>query len=151
MKLIERVYRLLSIRDRSEKEIRDYVKRRNLKFKLKGRDLITDTEVEEVIESLKEKDLLNDERFAKAWTQSRSRKYGPIRIKQELAQKGIRNVEIETPNELEVANKLLQKKVKAWKGLELPELKKKSLEFLLRRGFDFGLAKEVVEKVLKKV
>lgn len=150
MKLIERVYRLLSIRDRSEKEIRDYIKRRNFNFKMKGRDLITEIEVEEVLAKLKEKGLINDERFAEAWVQSRSRKYGPIKIKQELAQKGIRNFELQIQNELEVASQLLERKIQSWKDLESLELKKKALDFLLRRGFEFSVAEEVVEKFIKK-
>ena len=157
MKLIERVYKLLSIRDRSEKEIRDYVKRRNFKFKMahpasggKGRDLITDSEVEEVIKDLKEKGLINDEKFAESWIASRSRKYGVIKIKQELAQKGIRDFQYKITNEEQIMEKLLERKLKSWKNLELIELKKKAIDFLLRRGFEFGVVKAVVEKLSKK-
>lgn len=157
MKLIERVYRLLSIRDRSEKEIRDYVKRRNFKFKMvhpasggKGRDLITDSEVDEVIKTLKEKGFLDDERFAQSWVESRSRKYGVNKIKQELAQKGIRDFRFQIPNEEQTMEKLLERKLKSWKSLESLEFKKKATEFLLRRGFEFGAAQTAVENLMKK-
>lgn len=118
---------------------------------MKDKDLITDFEIEEVLEKLKGKGFINDQKFAESWVQSRSRKYGPKRIKQELAQKGIVNYEFKIPNEAQIAEKLLDRKIKAWKNLEGLELKKKALEFLIRRGFEFEVAKEVVEKYLKKV
>ena len=46
--------------------------------------------------------------------------------------------------------KLLERKLKSWKNLELIELKKKAIDFLLRRGFEFGVVKAVVEKLSKK-
>lgn len=151
MKAIERVYRLLSIRDRSEKEIRDYFKIQNFKLKMKNKDLITQSEIDELIKNLKEKDLINDERFAQNWTESRARKYGKVRIKQELAQKGIKDFDIEIENPELTAEKLLERKMKSWQDLGEEKQRKKAMDFLMRRGFEFDIVKSVVEKLIKKV
>lgn len=150
MKAIENVYRLLSVRDRSEKEIRDYFKLKNFKLKIKGKDLIPQKEIDEAIEKLKDRDYINDERFAKNWMDSRARKYGKVRIKQELAQKGIRDFDIEIENPELTAQKLLERKMKSWQGIEDIKKRKKAMDFLMRRGFEFKVVKDVVEKFIKK-
>jgi len=53
-------------------------------------------------------------------------------------------------SEEQVAENLLQKKVKVWKNLPEMEMKKKSTDFLLRRGFEYPVAKLTIEKLLKK-
>lgn len=149
MRLIDGVYRLLSIRDRSEKEIRDYFKIRNLRLKQKEKELISQKEIDELISGLKKKKLINDEKFAQSWIESRSRKYGVIRIRQELAQKGIRDFDLEISNPEDTAERLLERKMRSWQNLEKEQLKKKAVEFLMRRGFEFEVAKKVVEKLDK--
>ena len=174
MTLLERVYRLFAIRQRSEREIRDYFKIKNLKLKMthpasggKGEEQIPQVDIEKVIEILKSKGLINDIEFAKAWVESRrrSKKKGKIAMKAALLQKGIgreiieeivaREVDI---SEEDLATQALEKRLKRWENLEslevneksLRDLKKKAVEFLMRRGFEFEVAKEVVEKILKK-
>jgi regulatory protein len=144
MLLLQKVYRFLSFRDRSEKEIRDYLR--------------NSENIDEIIEKLKEQGLINDEKFAKEWVQSRRRKYGLRRIKQELLQKGIErsiidqvlSSELRVQSEEQIAENALEKKNKAWENLEAMEFKKKAYGFLVRKGFEYEVVKEVVDNFLQK-
>lgn len=159
-KLMDRMYRLFNLRLRSEKEVRDYLRNLSFKRKVKGQEEISETALELLINKLKQKGLLSDEQFAKAWVQSRRRtkKKGKIALKAELYQKGINRDLIEevleeesTPeSEKQLAQQALVKKMKVWKSLPLLEFRKKSYEFLLRRGFEYEVVWEVIENYLKK-
>ncbi len=150
-KLMEKMYRLWSIRQRSEKEVRDYLR-------VKNKD-ISKLTIDALVERLKKKSMLNDLEFARAWTEARRRtKQKGIRaIKLELFQKGI-NREIieevvsgESPvSEEELAKQALEKKIRVWRNLEPLEFKKKAYDFLMRRGFEYEVVKRAVEKLEKK-
>ncbi len=167
-KLMERMYRLFNIRARSEEEVRRYLKNLSFKRKIKDKEEISEAAIELLITKLKQKGLLSDEEFAKSWVEARrrSRKKGKIALKQELYQKGIDREIIEKviseqgtgDSEEEVASQALEKKMKVWKSLpedelnekSLRDLKKKAWEFLLRRGFEYSVVKNVVANVLEK-
>ncbi|MBI2021821.1 RecX family transcriptional regulator [Candidatus Daviesbacteria bacterium] len=156
-KLMERMYRLFNIRQRSEKEIRDYLKVLNFKRKLMEKEEISPLVIDATVKTLKKKNLINDQAFAKAWMEARmqSKKKGKKAIKAELYQKGIDReiiedtLEEESIDESKIAQQALYKKAKLWKGLPKLEFKKKAIEFLLRRGFDYQAIKEVVDSYLK--
>lgn len=150
-KLLQKVYRFLSFRDRSEKEIRDFLQRKK------------NENSDEIIEKLKEQGLIDDEKFAKEWAQSRRRKYGLRRIKQELVQKGISRETVESimyqvlslpageagiKGEEEIASEALEKKAKSWQKFEAVDFKKKAIDFLMRKGFEYEVTKKVVDKFL---
>ena len=72
----------------------------------------------------------------------------------ELFQKGIDREIIEkvlsepfdfAQGEEDLAKLALEKKMKAWKNLPPQEFKKKAYEFLMRKGFDYSVVKEVLE------
>ncbi|MBI2017466.1 RecX family transcriptional regulator [Candidatus Daviesbacteria bacterium] len=157
-KLMERMYRLWNIRPRSEKEIRDYLKSLSFKRKIKDQEDISDAAVELLINKLKQKGLLNDEQFANVWVEARrkSKKKGKIALKMELIQKGINrdiiNEAIKQSSEEEqlLAERALEKKIKVWEKLPYLEFKKKGMEFLLRRGFEYDVIKSTIEKILQK-
>lgn len=159
-KLMERMYRLFNLRQRSEKEVRDYLRNLSFKRKVLGQEEISEAAIELLINKLKQKGLLSDEQFAKAWVQSRrkTKKKGKIALKAELHQKGINQDLIEevleeesTPeSEKQLAQQALVKKIKTWRNLPLLEFRKKSYEFLLRRGFEYEVVREVIETYLKK-
>ncbi len=159
-KLMQRMYRLFSIRQRSEKEIRDYLKIQNFKLKVKQSEEISQIVIESLVNKLKEKQLLNDLEFAKAWVESRSRNRGQRLLQAELYKKGISREIIEevlnekgeeqSESQIKVAEGLLEKKLSRWKNLPEVEKRKKATDFLLRRGFDYSLVRVVVEKSLKK-
>lgn len=156
-KLMERMYALFERRQRSEKEVRDYSRIKNFELRAKDKEEIGDLAIELVIKKLKQKNLLNDKEFAKAWVESRSKKYGVNKIRQELYKKGIDRDTIEEViggdrmgNSEQIVQELLEKKSKRWKNLPFLEFKKKASEFLLRRGFDYKVVKNIVEKNIKK-
>lgn len=157
-KLMERLYRLSGMRMHSEKEIRDYLKRLSFKRKIKEQDEISDIVILQTIEKAKVKGLIDDENFASSWAESRLKKYGPNRVKQELFKKGIKREIIETILDkqiqgegMEVAEKQIEKKIKLWKNLKPLDFKKKAYEYLIRRGFEYEIVKEVIEKQLQKM
>src|SRR5258708_6256137 len=153
-KLMERIYSLFTIRQRSEKEVRDYLKTLSFKRKVKGKEEISPSSIDLVIEKLKQKNLLNDTEFAKAWIEARAKKKGIRAIQAELYKKGVnREVINETlegvSDQEQTAQNLLAKKLKFWKGLTPIMLRKKALEFLMRRGFDYSLSRSIVDKLVK--
>ena len=159
-KEMERMYSLFSIRQRSEKEVRDYFKKRNFLKKVKEKEETPQLVIDATIENLKNKGMLNDKQFASSWTESRqkNKKKGVNAIKAELFQKGIdRDIIDEViaeqtsgDNEVVLAIEALEKKIKVWRNLADLELKQKALQFLVRRGFNFQVAKEAFEKVMNK-
>ncbi|OGE72633.1 hypothetical protein A3H40_01085 [Candidatus Daviesbacteria bacterium RIFCSPLOWO2_02_FULL_38_15] len=159
-KLMERMYRLWNVRSRSEKEVVEYFRSKNYELRIKRKEQVSDLAVELVIKKLKQKGLLDDLVFAKAWAEARRRsgKKGRIALKQELFQKGIAKEIIEevisqqssAVSEEELARQALEKKMKLWSALSYLEKKKKMYEFLLRRGFEYEVVKSVVENLMQK-
>ena len=158
-KLMERMYALFGRRQRSEKEVKDYLRNLSFKRKIKDKEELSDVVIEAVIETLKRKGMVNDAQFAQSWVEARrkSKKKGLNALKSELYQKGIaRNVIEETlegqtsESEEKLAKEALEKKMRVWKNLEKLEFKKKALEFLVRRGFSYDVAKDVVDSFLIK-
>ncbi len=158
-KLVERVYGLLNVRYRSEKEIRTYLKQLSFKRKLKEQDELSEVVVEELIEKLKRRDLINDLRFAKEWVEARrkSKKKGINALKSELFQKGIHREIVdevlsseaqEGMDEESLAKEALEKKLRIWNNLPKPEFKQKGIQFLMRKGFNYDIAKQVIENHL---
>ncbi len=160
-KLMERMYGLLSRRMRSEREIRDYIKKLNIKNKISNKELVSDLATESLINKLKQKGLINDLEFAKAWVEARSKKKSKRAIQAELFKKGIDRDIIEevmsdekgvmSQNEEGIATKLLEKKLDRWKNLAPFEKKKKMYEFLARRGFDYEVIKTCIKQILDKI
>lgn len=160
-KLMKRIYRLFAIRDRSEKEIRDYFKLKNYKLKIKNKEQFSNLAIEALIEKLKQLQMINDEQFTKKWIESRrrSKKLGIKAIKQELFQKGIdrelvnkllSNQAIEQVSEGQLAQQALERKMKAWQNLKPLEFKKKAFGFLGRKGFEYDVINKTVENFLRK-
>jgi len=174
-KLMERMYGLFSVRMRSEKEVRDYLRQLNFKRKLKDKEDLSDTVMDALIERLKKKDLLNDERFAGEWIHARrsSKQKGINAIKSELYQKGIEREIIdrlmdprqreEDVSELDgfgnvidsseegLAMRALEKKVRNPELLLDVKEKQRILGFLMRKGFSYDVARSTIESFLKNV
>ncbi len=159
-KMSDRLYNLLSIRLRSEKEVRDYLRKKNFEKRIKEKEEISDVGIEFLIDRFKRKGLINDKVFAEAWVESRrrSKKKGIQVLKMELYQKGIDREIIEEifsetlggESEENLARQSLEKKLNSWKNLPELELRKKATEFLVRRGFEYSLAKTVIDNLIKK-
>ncbi|OGE64611.1 hypothetical protein A3J13_01270 [Candidatus Daviesbacteria bacterium RIFCSPLOWO2_02_FULL_36_8] len=157
-KLMERMYRLFNIRQRSEKEVREYIRNLSFKRKLKDREEISEFATNSLIEKLQKKGMLNDLEFARSWMEARGKKFGINRIKQELYKKGINreiieevmNSEFRVQNSETVAENQLERKLERWKNLKPMEFRKKAFDFLLRRGFEYEIVKNIVEKIMEK-
>jgi len=146
-KLYEKVLRFLSYRPRSEKEIRDYLKKKNASQKTS----------KAIIKKLKKLELIDDRSFALWWIQQRSsfRPRGRRALWFELKQKGIDQEIIKDSlfsdkKELVLAKKAAQKKAKFLKNLEFLAFRQKMTGFLARRGFDWETIKKVLEELKKK-
>lgn len=161
-RLMERMYGLFSVRMRSEKEIRDYLRQLNFKRKLKDIEELSEVVVEALITRLKEKDLVNDARFAEEWIYARrtSKQKGMQAIMAELYQKGIARDIIQKAfeeandegslGEEMLAMQALEKKVRNPQLLEDLGEKQRILGFLMRKGFSYDIARGAIDKFLKK-
>lgn len=142
---IEKCYRFITIRNRSEKEVRDYLHKKNCPSHL----------VERLITRLKNEDLVDDKKFISWWVEQRSyfKPKGSFILKQELLRKGVAKDLIDQYlqenqlDELTLAKTALPKKIKSWQGLNQEEKHKKAINFLLRRGFSYEVAKKALEIV----
>jgi regulatory protein len=128
----QRALGLLVRREHSRKEL-------GRKLTEKG---IAREELDLALETLRRQDFQNDTRFAAALARSRSSSgYGPARIRAELSQHGLSRDEVATALEAcetgwdEAAKQLVQRRY-AGKDLKDPTLRRKAVDFLLRRGFE---------------
>jgi len=137
-------FNFLSFRARTEKEIRDRLKKKGFSKK------ITD----EVISDLKRLDLVNDYQFALSWIKDRldHKPRGEKLLRIELYRFGIKKELIEKAleevypkkNEKEIAKGLIEKRKKRYENLEERLAKKRMADYLLRRGFSYEVVKEVL-------
>ena len=126
-------------------KIMDFLSRREHSSKEIYKKMVQRVESKELlrnsIEELINEGLLSDERFAESYFQSRKRRgFGPLRIKNELNQRGINedifnSVQIDTDWSV-YALKVLKKKIKGKNPDELKEILKLK-NFLNYRGFEF--------------
>jgi len=150
-KYLKLAYYYLSIRNRSEKEMRDYL------VKKKAPEDI----IERINTSLRDHKFLNDEAFARSWVLSRARvkPKGKALLKIELRQKGIHDeiiqkvmseVQEEIPSELEQAKSLIVKRMERLQGAPREEIYSKVGGFLARRGFSWDVVKKAIDESLQK-
>ncbi|GAA3406502.1 RecX family transcriptional regulator [Paenibacillus hodogayensis] len=132
-------------RPRSEKEVRQYLKRRQVLPSL----------VDLIVVKLKEQRYLDDADFAAQWTEQRiySQKKGRALIKQELQHKGVAPATIQdtlnqvpAEEEEQLAYGLGQKKWKQTSGA-LMDKKRKTAAYLLRRGYSGQIVGNVIRRL----
>src|SRR3972149_2057540 len=131
---LQRAFKFLSYRPRSEAEVR--TKLGQLGFPRKS--------VDTTLEKLRSLSLLNDETFAREWARGRAegRGYGPLRIERELRQKGIERsviheVVLEAFGQGEGKDKARALLEKRFRGKDLGDRKvlNRAIAFLQRRGY----------------
>lgn len=113
----------------------------------------------EVIQKLKQKRILSDQKLVEEavhWA-TQTKRYGKRRISMELKRRGIASVEIE--NAFKNYDDLLERQTAAqlaqerWQKLNKVEMKKRKTRvynFLLNRGFDFELVREILNQLESK-
>ncbi|MFI5241226.1 MAG: RecX family transcriptional regulator [Microgenomates group bacterium] len=150
-KLLGKSINFLSYRPRSEKELKDYLIRSISKSeKIKWSEAKESTTPDSVVQKLKKYGYIDDEEFAKWWTDSRlrARPRGRKFIELELKRKGISQITIDKvlPNnsetDLKLALQVLEKKRSKLEKLQPNELRRKVYYYLGSRGFDFDIIKE---------
>lgn len=151
VKAYDRVLKFFSYRPRSEKELKDWFKKKQV-----------GEETQKLIyQKLKHLGYLNDEEFAKWWIEQRTtfRPTGSRLLALELRQKGVSREIIEklliTNNQLLIteraqALKIAQKRLERLRGLSYKETREKLGAFLARRGFSWETIKEVIDEKLEK-
>lgn len=138
---------LLSYRWRTEKEIRDKMHEKGYDV-----DLINST-----IDYLYEQQLLDDNRFAEAFTRDKINlnKWGSYKIKQELLLKGVEDnvidnvLEIYCSDEYERALELGKKKIKSYKDEDRNKIYRKLGGYLQRRGYPYNCVINVLRELVK--
>lgn len=144
-KAINYALKLLSYRQRSEKEIYNSLKR-------KGYD---ENIIEDVINYCKEKEYLDDYEFAETFVRDKINfsKLGPERIRYELKLKGIsddiinRVLRINKDDQFETALELGEKRLRLYKNDSKDAKYRKLSNFLQRKGYPY----DIISKVLKEL
>ncbi|MBU9710748.1 recombination regulator RecX [Evansella tamaricis] len=149
-KAFQRTLHFISYRMRSEKEVLTYLHEQDIQKE----------EASQLLERLKDLNLLDDQAFAEAFvrTKKNTQKKGPLLIQQELYEKGITEKGIEKamkeyPEEevLENAMKTALKKQSSYQKEGQRKRQQKLMQFLIQRGFPSETARQVVESCDEQV
>lgn len=143
----ERAYQqallFLSYRARSESEIRQNLRKHEIPEEI----------IEQTLERLRENQLANDEKFARAWVENRNtfRPRSRRALTVELRQKGLSDEAAQSAlaglDEEALAYEAGLKKARRLEVLEWNEFRKKLSEFLARRGFPYSVIAPVVSRI----
>ncbi len=135
--------KFLSFRNRSTKEIYDYLIKKNF----------VEETINIALKKLTDMKFLNDEDFARSWIESRQKYKNKSKfiLKSELRMKGVNNDTIEpllkdAIDDFETAKMAYEKKKKTLSRFSQEEFNKKMAGFLGRKGFSW----EIISKLLKK-
>lgn len=142
--------RLLELRSRSVKDIRDKLKIRKA----------APADIDLVIADLLSLGLLNDEKFARDWIENRQhfRPTGVVRLRQELFAKGIGREIVDqavreyknNSDEFPAALDLARRKLKLYRKLDVDTAKRRLAGFLARRGYETSIVSKVLKELLKE-
>ncbi|QQG47818.1 MAG: RecX family transcriptional regulator [Candidatus Woesebacteria bacterium] len=138
----EKLLKFVSIRPRSVYEVKSWCRRKKVDPKIQAI----------VLEKLKELEFLDDYKFSLWWIDQRlsfrpkSKRLLKLEllkkgVNREIIQKALESVEID---EAAVAKNLIYKKEKRWKRLDEIEKKKKIINFLKSRGFNWEIIRRVI-------
>jgi regulatory protein len=140
-KLYQRALEWVLMRPHSEKECRDYLRRKIFERKLDK------NYIDKIVEKLKDKRYLDDCRFAEWYVENRFSKKGVStkRLKMELLKKGVLKDIVEqvlrdsSRNDREELEKMIAKKRSRYPDDE------KLTAYLVRQGFPYDLVRELVQ------
>lgn len=140
------IFRLLKIRNRSEREIRDRLKLKN----------ISKETIERTVLFCKTERLMDDRQFTQEWISARLAKpYGWRRIAYELVQKGIPpdllNEELVSAKanyrEDEIVFELAAQQAAKYKNIDQAKCKQRLFNYLANRGFSFDSIQNAIDKL----
>ncbi len=134
---LAKAYRLLAVRARSEKELRDALSRAKFDTAI----------IAAAVADCKQQRFIDDASFARQFIQSRlrNRPMGRERLAIELRQKGVETEIINTAldeffaeqSQITLADQLAEKQRKRLTNLPPPKARQRLADFLRRRGFDW--------------
>ncbi len=140
----EKAFRYLAARAHSEKELQNKLLQKGYAEEL----------IETVLSELREAKFIDDVKFAFSFARNRivKKPMGARLLRQELWQKGLKPeiidkalTEVYSANrQEEIARKLVESRKDRYKDLDENKQKKRLNDFLLRRGFDWEIVKEVI-------
>jgi len=140
----DKAMRLLAVRARSKKELEDRLAR---KYPAQTIDW--------VLKELERLGLIDDAQFAIMFARSRmvTRPEGAMLLRRELLQKGVAEKDIEKAieeayrekSEREIAREVAQKRKRSLSYVEETKAKKRLADFMLRRGFQWDVVKDIIE------
>lgn len=150
--LLRRSLHLLSLRPRSEYELR-------LKFSLKRRGHIYSTDaINQIIERLKSMNFIDDRAFAEWLVESRKKRHihGKILLERELSSHNIKQEVIEEvlgksspEQEKELILRILAKKARNYRHLPTKEQKIKLVNHLWRKGFSPSSTSKIIDDFMQ--
>ncbi len=136
-----RALRYLSLRARSEKEIKDYLSKREF----------TKEAIDEAITRLKTLKFLSDEEFSKSFTRSRQVYKGRSKrfVSYELKQKGVENATIDkvlsdSQDDLQTAKEFVERKKRVYSNMDALKFREKMMRLLQSRGFSYDIIKQAI-------
>ena len=115
-------------------------------------------EHDEIMATLIEENYLNEERFAIAFAggKFRIKQWGRVKIKYELKQKQVSDYcikkalkQIDEADYLKVLNKLAKEKYASLKSDQYLVRKKKTMDYLIGKGFEVELVRQISESLTK--
>ncbi|HEX7455992.1 MAG TPA: RecX family transcriptional regulator [Candidatus Nanoarchaeia archaeon] len=159
-RLLNKAFRFLSYRPRSEKELRDHLLRKGKLKEVKSEPEKNQYEISvtEVIRRLKKLGQVDDRAFASWWVEQRTRfkPRGKNLLKSELASKGVGRetidelVDFNKEDQTQQAMAAAAKKIASYKKLDDKAYRIKLGQFLVRRGFSWEVAKKAVDTLVDK-
>ena len=145
-KAYDRAVRFLGVRPRSRAEVRRHL----------GEAEISAPVIEAVLDRLAEQGYVDDASFARYWVENREqfRPKGPRALRQELHQRGLDGAVVDSAladlDQVASAYEAAQPRAGRLAGLaqaDPQEFRRKLGNFLLRRGFDYGVVREIVRRL----
>ncbi len=142
----EKAIKFISYRSRSEAEVRQNLKKKDVPERV----------IEDVLTRLRRVGLVDDAGFARSWVEARSasRPKGKRALKVELRQKGLPQKTIEKAlagvDDAAAARQLATARAPRLKGLPERDFRRKLSEYLARRGIDYETISEAVERAWRE-
>ena len=138
----------LASKARTTREVRDALARKGF----------ADDVIEDTVADVVRLGLVDDAAYARAFVRGRfsGRGYGPARLRQDLMRKGVGRDAIEAAlaelsESEDLGDAARDQAARKWRTLssedDLRKRKKKTMDYLVRRGFSFGRAREAVDAV----
>lgn len=139
--------RLLSYRLRSEKELRQRLRRRGVETSL----------IDEIVEKLKAQGYVNDVAFSQAWVEMREQTSPRSKrlLAWELRGKGVSGETAEAAmaehSDEEAAYRAGLKRARSLQAAEPQEFRRRLGDFLLRRGFSWDIVRQTTERLWEEL